>query len=145
MSDDQTPKIASDLGSKENSKNKKRTPHRVLLLVGLLILAVMAGIYIYFLQTYNKIDYVEIPNTDEELGITEDIEEEINIFENNKSIINILLFGIDKRSDEERGRSDAMMILTIDPVSNSIKLSSLMRDTRVTIKGYKEDKLGHAY
>lgn len=128
-----------------NKKAKKKTPSKVLIILALFILAIIAGVYIYFIDTYNEIDYVKIPSSDEDLGISQEIEEEINIFKNNKSIINILLFGVDKRSDEERGRSDAIMILTIDPVSSTIKLSSLMRDTRVSIKGYDENKLGHAY
>lgn len=128
-----------------NKKIKKRTPIKVLVILGFFILAIIGGVYIYFLDTYNEVDYIEIPAGNEDLGISEETEEEINLFENNKSIVNILLFGVDKRTEEERGRSDAIMILTIDPVSNTIKLSSLMRDTRVTIKGYDANKLGHAY
>lgn len=118
---------------------------KIFFMAGIILLAIAGGVYFYLLQTYNEVDYVEIPKSDEDLGITEDAEEKLNIFENNKSVINVLLFGIDKRSDEERGRSDSMMILTIDPVNNNIKLSSLMRDSRVTIKGHGENKLGHAY
>lgn len=130
---------------KKSNKMKKREPLKTLLIVGIIILSIVGLVYLYFLQTYKQVDYVEIPNTDEDLGITEETEEKINIFENNKSIISIALFGVDKRSDEERGRSDAIMILTIDPVNNNIKLSSLMRDTKVSIKGHDKNKLGHAY
>ncbi len=133
-------------GQNEISGSKKiRTPYKVLIGFAAAAFIILAGVYFYFLQTYNEVDYVEIPETDEDLGITEETEDVINIFENNKSIINILLFGVDKRSDEETGRSDSIMILTIDPVNNNIKLSSLMRDTRVEIKDYGKDKLGHAY
>ncbi len=126
-------------------QGKYKSLVKAFIVISIGILAVSVGVYLYFLQTYNEVDYVEIPKTDEDLGITEETEEVINIFEDNKAIINILLFGIDKRSDEETGRSDSIMILTIDPVTNKIKLSSLMRDTRVSIKGYGENKLGHAY
>ncbi len=145
MNDDLNKNPISDMNKNKNNKAKKRAPLKVLLIMGIIILATIGVIYLYFLQTYKQLDYQEISSTDEELGITEAIEDEINIFENNKSIINILLFGIDKRSDEERGRSDSIMILTIDPVNNNIKLSSLMRDSLVSIKDHDENKLGHAY
>ncbi|MBO1266324.1 LCP family protein [Proteiniclasticum sp. SCR006] len=137
----------SPLENKVDIKEKSSlaAPYKIIIIAGALIMAVLTGLYIYYIKTYEELEYIEIPETDEELGITEETEEVINIFENNKSIINILLFGVDKRSDEETGRSDAIMILTIDPVHNTIKLSSLMRDSRVSIKGYGEDKLGHAY
>lgn len=134
-----------ELNSKLSQNPKKRSNIKIIMIIGVLIFAIIGGIYIYFMQTYNKIDYVEIPKTDEDLGISKEAENEINIFDKNKSIFNVLLFGVDKRSDEEKGRSDSIMILTIDPVNNKIKLSSLMRDSRVTIKDYGEDKLGHAY
>jgi len=135
---------SSEMNMSKDNKAKKRNPYNVLLIAGILILSIMGLVYLYFLQTYKQIDYVKIPSTNEDLGITDD-EDKINIFENNKSIINIALFGVDKRDDEERGRSDSIMILTIDPINNNIKLSSLMRDSKVSIKGYDENKLGHAY
>ncbi|MBW8382669.1 MAG: LCP family protein, partial [Youngiibacter sp.] len=67
------------------------------------------------------------------------------MFENSKEVINILLLGTDKREPDENSRSDSMMILSIDPVNNNLKLSSLMRDTYVKIKGHGSDKLAHAY
>lgn len=135
-----------ELSLESNRTNRSyRLLIKILVIIGITILALAGGAYWYFLQTYDEIEYMEIPETDEDLGITEETENEINIFENNKSIINVLLFGIDKRSDEETGRSDSIMILTIDPVNNKIKLSSLMRDTRVSIKDYGDNKLGHAY
>lgn len=145
MNEDYNQERSTSMRTKKSKKAKKREPFKVLLIVGVIIMSIIGLVYVYFLQTYKQIDYVEIPNTDEDLGITEETEEKINIFENNNAIISIALFGVDKRSDEERGRSDAIMILTIDPVNNNIKLSSLMRDSRVSIKGHDENKLGHAY
>ncbi len=61
-------------------------------------------------------------------------------------VTNILLCGVDSREmDKTTGRSDAMMILTIDKVHNSIKLTSLARDTRVAVDGHGHTKLTHAY
>lgn len=64
---------------------------------------------------------------------------------NSDYITNILLIGNDAKTSKERGRSDAMMILTIDERHKSLKLTSLARDTLVNIPGYGYEKLTHAY
>ena len=51
------------------------------------------------------------------------------------SIINILLIGCDAADTNERGRSDSMMIATIDMKHKSLKLTSLLRDTYAELPG----------
>ncbi len=63
-----------------------------------------------------------------------------------QDVVNILLIGADKRSDEtEQGRSDSTMIATIDMKSGEIKLTSLMRDMYLEIPGYGQHKFNAAY
>ncbi len=62
-----------------------------------------------------------------------------------KGITNILLVGTDARNTEEKSRSDAMMILTVDNNHKNLKLTSLARDTYVEIPGHGKQKLTHAY
>ena len=57
----------------------------------------------------------------------------------------ILLIGIDARPREETGRSDTMIIVTLDPDNNSIKLTSLMRDLYVEIPGRKNNRINATY
>ena len=61
------------------------------------------------------------------------------------NITNILLIGTDARNKSEKGRSDTMMIATIDEKHRVIKLTSLARDSYVEIPGHGEQKLNHAY
>lgn len=63
----------------------------------------------------------------------------------NKRIFNIALFGVDKRSKEKNGRSDATMILTLDEEHGKIKLINLMRDSLVKIPKHGNEKLCHAF
>lgn len=58
---------------------------------------------------------------------------------------NIAMFGVDSRDGENEGRSDAVMVLSIDSRSHKLKMSSFMRDSNVYIDGYGYDKLTHAY
>lgn len=62
-----------------------------------------------------------------------------------KMIENILLIGLDGTNDKFPKRSDTMIILTIDKLNKSLKLTSLARDTLVKISGRGEEKLTHAY
>ncbi len=60
----------------------------------------------------------------------------------------ILLLGIDTgdlgRTD--RGRSDTMMVVTVNPKQKKTTIVSIARDTYVPIVGYeKDDKINHAY
>lgn len=59
---------------------------------------------------------------------------------------NILLLGEEAiGSGTSRGRTDLIIIATLNKNQNAIKLTSLMRDTLVQIPGYKENKLNSAY
>lgn len=63
----------------------------------------------------------------------------------NEGIINIALFGIDTRTpDDFTGRSDSIMILSIDTVSKKVKVISVMRDSFVPI-GDSYGKINSAY
>lgn len=58
---------------------------------------------------------------------------------------NILLLGTDNREKlERRGRTDSMIILSIDLPNKTAKLTSLMRDTWVHIEGHGNAKLNAA-
>ena len=68
-----------------------------------------------------------------------------NKVEQSQMIENILLIGLDGNNDNIPKRSDTMIILTIDKMNKSLKLTSLARDTLVNIPGHGEEKLTHAY
>lgn len=56
----------------------------------------------------------------------------------------IMIMGVDEREDDV-GRSDTLMIASIDPKRNKAALLSVPRDTRVKIKGHGFDKINAAY
>lgn len=68
-----------------------------------------------------------------------------NKINENEMVENILLIGLDGTNDKLPKRSDTMIILTIDKLNKSLKLTSLVRDTLVKIPGRGEEKLTHAY
>ncbi|QNU02730.1 LCP family glycopolymer transferase [Peribacillus butanolivorans] len=57
----------------------------------------------------------------------------------------LLILGVDERKND-KGRSDTMIVMTINPKQESIELLSLPRDTRTEIIGKgTNDKMNHAY
>ena len=56
----------------------------------------------------------------------------------------ILIMGVDERIDDV-GRSDTLMIATLDPNTDRAALLSIPRDTRVKIKGHDYDKINAAF
>ncbi|WP_409252154.1 LytR family transcriptional regulator [Bacillus sp. SCS-153A] len=62
-----------------------------------------------------------------------------------KEPFSVLLLGVDERQGD-RGRSDTIIVVTVNPNDKTTKMISIPRDTRVEIigKGY-QDKINHAY
>lgn len=57
----------------------------------------------------------------------------------------VLLLGVDQRKND-RGRSDSIIVLTVNPQKDSVKMLSIPRDTRTEIIGRgTQDKINHAY
>jgi LCP family protein required for cell wall assembly len=72
-------------------------------------------------------------------------DEQMHEISKRNKVDNILLIGKDSFDSKKPARSDAMIILTIDNLSKSIKLTSLARDTLVNIPKRGNEKLNHAY
>lgn len=65
---------------------------------------------------------------------------------NTKSITNILLVGVETNDQNNYiGRSDCMMIMTLDKYNKTIKLTSLLRDIYVSIPNHGYNKLNASW
>lgn len=112
----------------------------ILISVILILSAIAISGYITFNNVKTNITTVELEESN--LGVVP--EEELQQFEDYTEILNIALFGIDN-TDTSSGRSDSMMVATLDPIHNKLKITSFMRDSYVYIADYGYDKLNHAY
>lgn len=132
---------------KKNQKKKKRTGLKVFLSFICIILVLVGGVMIYASTVLlGDLKTTTITKDKTELGISEETKSEAGI-------TNIALFGVDARDYDGgtfAGRSDAIMVMSIDNVHHKVKLTSIMRDVRVYMgdgspydSGY--DKLNHAY
>lgn len=104
----------------------------VLLVLCLAAFGIVYGVYSGF---HSKID-------EGELGISSEIADKYG----DTDIFNVALFGLDTRDEDSfSGRSDSIIIVSIDRKNNTVKLSSILRDSYVAIDGHKDQKICHAY
>ena len=61
------------------------------------------------------------------------------------NVLNILLIGCDARSKTGRGRSDSMILLSINKNTKKVIMTSFLRDTWVNIPGVGNQRLNAAY
>lgn len=129
------------------NKNRKKSGKRnkIILSIAIILLFVVSVFGSYTFFQLGKIKNTKISTKDEDLGIKADVKKRIEAENSSGDITNIALFGLDKREKGENGRSDAIMIASIDKKSKKIKLSSLMRDSYVDVPGHGKTKINHAY
>ena len=60
-------------------------------------------------------------------------------------IANSLVMGVDDYQPNDPGRTDSMMLVTIDKRHEQIKVTSFMRDMYVAIPGYSSNRINTAY
>jgi len=144
-------------------KKKKKKNSKKGLLIGLAVLLFLSGFgYAYITNLLNSTNQEEIAKDDDQLGIGQDEFEyddsEVEVpgesesvegdlpfyYKDVKGIENIALFGVDAEIGQ-RGRSDSIMIVTVDKNSKKIKISSIIRDSYVSIPDRGMDKVNHAY
>ncbi len=61
------------------------------------------------------------------------------------NVTNILLIGLDTRSNRNTGRSDTMILLSINEKTNKITMTSFLRDIWVKIPGHDDNRLNTAH
>lgn len=126
--------------SRRNKKTKpKKKPRKrssglraFLFRVVMLLFFLAAGLYFVVAAAYSKLNYHEIE------GLTSESMRE-------DGVINILLIGNDSRENGEDGRSDAMILLSVNSKKQKIYMTSLLRDMYVEIPGHDGNRLNAAY
>ncbi|EGT0690891.1 LCP family protein [Clostridium perfringens] len=123
------------ISDKDNKTKNTKIKYIILALI-LIILALVGGGAYYISSKLNKVQKVEVNKDNLAINKVQ--------FEEERYKKNIALFGIDAPKGKV-GRSDAIMILTLDEEHKVMKLTSIMRDSYVDIPGHGDDKITHAY
>ena len=149
----------------ENRKTKEILKI-VLTVVAILVVAGLVGGYLLLNATLNKIQRedpteatISEAQIEEILAETEPVEEEIvgvvleegeielstvpaEVIEKEDAVVNILLIGQDRRSNQGRARSDAMILCTINKEKKTLVMTSFLRDIYINIPDYYGRQFG---
>ena len=131
---------------KRQSRTTVRKRHRELKILLFLFALILGSVGIYMTAVYGHLNSVanEIYSSLEDSDSLRD--EPVSL--GDKEPISILLLGVDTGDlgRTEQGRSDSMMLATINPNTKKTVLTSIPRDTYTEIVGNgTSDKLNHAY
>lgn len=120
-------------------KGRLRLWQRILLILLALILLVLGAAAGFFGRYYGLLGNLDLGDNPIAKIVAE------NQSEANEKSMNILLVGLDSRKDNYTGRSDSMILCTINKKSKKFVMTSFLRDSYVTIPGHGKDKLNAAY
>ncbi|SDA27194.1 transcriptional attenuator, LytR family [Ruminococcus sp. YE71] len=125
-------------GANNSFKGKKTTVGSViggifrwLLTIVLILLLIMQLLIFRYISLVNTVKTEKRTVTNASLSAAE--------------VTNVLLIGSDTRDEEELGRTDSMILLSINRKSDEVTMTSLMRDSYVEIPDHGWDKLNAAY
>ncbi len=130
--EEESPKRTGKNSLKRKKRKRKLKLKRFVVIALIVICLLMGGFYYVVGSVYDKLNYDEIESL-----VSEPVKEE--------GIVNILLIGNDSRQNGEDGRSDAMILVSINSKTKKIHMTSLLRDMYVEIPGYKNNRLNAAY
>lgn len=91
------------------------------------------------------------PATDDEIDQLErDLKENLEKMEGDSELydtdaFNVMLIGVDSRKDSFSGRSDSMILFSIDKKEKKVTMTSFLRDIYVSIPGYGSNRLNASY
>lgn len=80
-----------------------------------------------------------------DVTLTGDVAADVGALLTDAAVYNLLIVGVDSRAGDYTGRSDAMMVLSVNPLSKKLVLTSLLRDSYVDIPGHGQERLNEAY
>lgn len=141
--------------AKHSGKGRKHIRN---IIIGVLsVIFIFSGfIFVYADQMLNKIHY--IPDNPAEAASSEPVSQpqpvsqagsssqpEQDQIYHDSAVQNILLLGVDDYQENDAGRSDSMLLVSVDNRHKKLKLTSFMRDMYVAIPGHSSNKLNAAY
>ncbi|WP_051314950.1 LCP family protein [Alteribacter aurantiacus] len=120
---------------------------KFLLISGLVMFVILGSI-----AGYGYYMYSSVQNTvDNKMHVTVDREKsekrELEVDIEDQEPLSFLLMGVDTGNGRtEKGRTDTIMVVTVNPADESMKMMSIPRDTRTEMVGRgTDDKINHAY
>jgi polyisoprenyl-teichoic acid--peptidoglycan teichoic acid transferase len=125
-------------------RSERRKSRKWLKITGILVLVLMIGAGVYGYSVYKSFK-TAVNTMHQPIDRKQSEKRETPVAFKEKDPFSVLMLGVDQRGND-RGRSDTIIVLTVNPNNNSVKMLSIPRDTRTEIVGKgKQDKINHAY
>ncbi|MGV3466580.1 MAG: LytR family transcriptional regulator, partial [Heyndrickxia sp.] len=124
-------------------KDKKRKKRWIsIILSGILLILLAGGTYAY--SVYHSVNSaIKTMHQPVHREKSEKREKAVQIKQ--RDPFSVLILGVDQRKND-KGRSDTMIVMSVNPKKKSIEMLSIPRDTRTEIVGKGTiDKINHAY
>lgn len=127
-----------------SERYRKKRRKKWLKIIGIIFLLLIIALGAYAYSIYKSLtDAVDSMHQPLDRERSEKRSDDINF--GKRDPFSVLLLGVDERQGD-KGRSDTMIVLTVNPKKESIKMLSIPRDTRTEIVGRGTvDKINHAY
>jgi len=136
-----------------SGKGKRAVILNVAILVVSLVLITVGGTLVYADHLLGRIQFETDPvqsSTPDNSGVTSfdnmgNSKYVVNGLYHDDKILNVLLMGVDDYQANDKGRSDSMLMVSLDRRHEKLKMTSFMRDMYVSIPGHQANKLTVAY
>lgn len=132
-----------EIGNEKTLFCKKKRSNIILALAILLLF--LGGLLLLQYKPFEETAAAQKKSLTEEEVLLAAANKEIQPPKEYKKAVNLLLMGIDDRSSGFGGRTDTIIVATIDFSSGSIRLTSILRDTYLSIPDYGYGKINAAY
>ncbi len=154
---------------RQSRKARARRKRLRVVLIGILSLLLLACAAVFFLfqHYYGKSNFLRDSDVSHAETLPEDVQNDLDAnmnqeeqeealreaqeaqsgiaFPNSENVYNILLIGSDRRDSSWYGNSDVMMLLSINSETETIHLTSFMRDSYAVVGDSGGHKLNYAY
>ncbi|QCJ44751.1 LytR family transcriptional regulator [Bacillus sp. S3] len=125
-------------------RTQKKKSRKWLKVTGIILLVLVIGGGAYAFTVYKSLK-TAVDTMHQPIDRKQSEKRETPVAFKEKDPFSVLMLGVDERQGD-KGRSDTIIVLTVNPNNNSVKMLSIPRDTRTEIVGKgKEDKINHAY
>ncbi|MDQ0298204.1 LCP family protein required for cell wall assembly [Salibacterium salarium] len=122
-------------------KTRTRRVLKIFMILGLISFVVLGTLVGYFFWKFTTV----AADTQDSLDRGEKSEKREAAVDPQQDNISVLFLGVDDRDGELEGRTDAMILATFNKEDSSVKMTSIPRDSLVSIPGHGEDKITHAH
>lgn len=128
---------------KKRKKKKSKVLKWVLGIIGVFLL--IGGVFAFYIFKQVTDTAKEIHEPIADRPVSEKREEGKHVEVEKGQPFSVLVLGVDER-EGDAGRSDTMIVMTVNPNTNSSKMVSIPRDTYTEIVGRGiQDKINHSY